>query len=401
MTAPAWGPGDPIVVFGDDWGRSVSTMQHLFRNIAQEYPVVWVNGIGHRAPTMTLRDMQRAWEKLLAMTRPRRGGAPSGSGITGGGVPKAVIETRGVLPWHQIGAVHAYNTRLLIRAVKERLAALGLTRPPLLITGTPPSVGVVGELGEVASIYFCMDDFLNFPGVDARMIAPLEHRLLQKIDATIATAKSLTETKLPASGIAYHLPQGVNYDHFSTPQAEPSDYASIPSPRIGFAGTVGGCCDLGLVRRIALAYPQCSVVLAGIVKADQATMDSLKLPNVHVLGPKPYADLPGYVQGFDVGLIPYTLSDYTRAVDPLKLLEYLASGIPVVTSPIPEVKKYAEFVAMAPDDDAFIRAVGDALAVGKVAGCQRGQDVARQHTWKHRADELVRILGEVVARTAS
>jgi hypothetical protein len=393
-----WGEGDPIIVFGDDWGRSVSTMQHLFRHLSLTYPVVWVNGIGHRAPTLTMRDMQRAVQKVMAMAKPKAAKPVSGSGITGGGVPVAVIEPRGVLPWHQIGAVHGYNTRLLVRLVRERLAALGLTRPPLLVTGTPPSVGVLGQLGETASIYFCMDDFLHFPGVDADMIAPLEKRLLERIDATVATAKSLTVTKRPASGLAYHLPQGVNYDHFSTPQPEPDDLAAVPHPRIGFAGTVGGCCDLRLVKIIAERFPQCSIVLVGIIKADQATMDSLKLPNVFVYGPKPYAQLPAYVQHFDVGIIPYTLSDYTLAVDPLKLLEYLAAGIPVVTSNIPEVAKYAEHVQIAPDDETFLAAIGHALTLDRAATRAAGQAVARGHTWTHRTTELLRIIGEVVAK---
>jgi hypothetical protein len=369
-------------------------MQHLFRHIAVDHPVVWVNALGHRPPTFNATDMRRAWGKLAAMARAR--GAPPGSGLVGGGSPAAVIEPR-VLPWHQVAAFHALNSALLRRAVRGKLAALGTNRPPFLITGTPPSVGVVGRLGEAASIYFCMDDFLNFPGVSARMIAPLERRLLQRVDALVATAASLTQTKRPTSGRTYHLPQGVNFDHFSAPRPEPEELAKIPRPRIGFTGTVGGCCDLGLVRRVAQAYPKCSIVLVGIVKAERAVMDALPRENVYVLGARPYHDLPAYVQSFDVGLIPYTLNDYSRAVDPLKLLEYLAAGIPVVSSAIPEVEKYAGFVAIAPDDTSFIGAVGQALTADRREGRERGQAMARQHTWERRAERLLGIMEEVAA----
>lgn len=394
MVTGTWTRGDPIVVFGDDWGRSVSTMQHLFRHIALDDPVIWINAIGHRPPTISVSDLKRAWEKVGAMVRPRS--RRSGSGLSGGGAPAAIIEPR-VLPWHGSTVIHALNSAALVRTIRRRLTSLGLSRPPFLVTGSPPSVGVVGRLGEAASIYFCMDDFLNFPGVSARMIAPLERRLLHKVDGVVATAKSLTESKRPSSGRAYHLPQGVNYDHFSAQRPEPDDMASIPRPRIGFAGSVGGACDLGLVRRLAEAHAGCSVVLVGMLTAEAKEIDQLKRPNIYVLGPRPYADLPAYVQSFDVGIIPYVLSDYTRAVDPLKLLEYLAAGLPVVSTAIPEVLKYAAHVSVAHSDDAFVSAVGGALSVDRASACERGRAVARQHTWERRSEELQRIMAEVVA----
>lgn len=315
-------------------------------------------------------------------------------------MPRAIIEPR-VLPWHQVAAVRAFNSAQLIRIIRRTSASLGLTRAPALVTGSPPSAGVVGRLGEAVSVYFCMDDFLNFPGVSARMIAPLERRMLQRVDALVATAASLTRTKRPESGIAYHLPQGVNYDHFASPREEPPDLASIRRPRIGFAGTVGGCCDLGLVGRVAQTYPHCSVVLVGPVSADSATIERLKRLDVHVLGLRPYSELPAYVQGFDVGIIPYVLNDWTRAVDPLKLLEYLAAGLPVVASSIPEAAKYADVVAVAADDDSFVWAVGDALNGDRNTARQRGQAIAQQNTWAERAKRLVEIMEDVGRRAAA
>jgi hypothetical protein len=393
VNAGRWTRGDPIVVFGDDWGRFVSTMQHLFRHIALDHPVVWVNAIGHRPPSLSAADLRRAWEKVRAMTRPRA--ARPGSGLTGGGVPAAIIEPRGVLPWHHVAPIHAMNTALLVRAIRRRLAALGLTRAPALVTGSPPSVGVLGRLGEAASVYLCMDDFLNFPGVSARMIAPLERRLLERVDVLVATAASLTRSKLPASGRAYHLPQGVNYEHFSRPRSEPAELAPIPRPRIGFAGTISGCFDPGVVRRVAETYPDCSVVLVGQVTADRAVLHALQRPNVHILGLRPYSELPAYVQGFDVGLIPYVLNDWTNAVDSLKLLEYLAAGLPVVTSSFPEVMKYAHMVRVTRDDDEFVRVVGEALADNAPAARERRRAFASQHTWEQRAERLLQIIQEL------
>ncbi len=176
------------------------------------------------------------------------------------------------------------------------------------------------------------------------------------------------------------------------PQSEPEDLRAIPRPRIGYSGSVGGACDLGLVRRIAEAYPACSVVLVGLPTADPSALEALKRPNVHLMGVRPYGILPAYVQAFDVGLIPYVLNDYTKAVDSLKMLEYLAAGLPVVTSALPEAVKYAHMASMTRNDDDFVHAVGEALTNRGAEARQRRQSFASQHTWQRRAERLIEII---------
>jgi glycosyltransferase involved in cell wall biosynthesis len=388
--------GTPFVVFGDDWDRHPSTIQHTFRHIATRYPVIWVNGIGHAVPRLSARHVRRAFEKLGQLVRSSSAPAPAPHAVLGGGVPASIIYPR-VLPWHHIGFVHASNTRWLVRAIKERLAALGLTKPPILVTGSPPSDGVVGSLGELASVYYVLDDFLAFPSYTASMLGPLEKTLLDKIDMVVGTAASLTKTKFPRSGRSYHLPQGVNYEHFAERRAEPADLANLPRPIIGFAGGLARACDLPLLGRIADAFPDASIVLIGPNALDENELAQFRRPNVHLLGSRPYIDLPGYVQHFDVGIIPYAISQWTVAVDPLKLLEYLAAGLPVVTTAIPEAYKYESHVAVAPTHEDFINAIRAALTVNRDAVRERGQALAREHTWERRADTFLSLVGGVIA----
>lgn len=379
----------PIVVFGDDWGRHVSSMQHLFRHVARDHDVLWINAISHRVPRLSAQDARRAIGKLRVLFQAGRTGTAGEIAI--GTPPRAILNPK-VLPWHHYRAARAFNAWSLTRAIRRTLRELGLRERPVLVTGSPPSVSVFGRLGEVASVYYCMDDFLHLPNVSPHMLAPLERELLDRVDALVATARSLVASKRPRSGRAHYLPQGVNYEHFATPQPVPAELANLPRPLIGFAGGLTTPVDLALLRRLAESFPNGSLVLVGPVYVD---LSSLTASNVHVLGPRAYRELPAYVQAFDVGIIPYVLNPHTIAVDPLKLLEYLAAGVPVVTTDLPEVRKYSASVSIAGTPEEFISAVKRTLGTPEARLVR--QNVAREHGWDRRADAFLSILGEVVS----
>jgi glycosyltransferase involved in cell wall biosynthesis len=285
------------------------------------------------------------------------------------------------------------NRRSLKREIRRALDRAGI-HDYVMVTGSPPSARVIGECGERASIYFCMDDFLVLPGTTPRMIAPLEQELLRRVDAVVATAQRLVEKKRCASGRGYHLPQGVNYAHFATPQPCPAELRDLPRPLIGFAGGVGAGIDVPTIHAIAAAIPNGSVVLIGPVALP---VEELRGANIHVLGPRSYSDLPAFVQAFDVGIIPYVDNEWMRAVDPLKLLEYLAAGVPVVASPLPEVAKYAHAVMTAPLGDDFASAVVANLSSTGSARGECAQSIAAGHSWEHRAERFLEIVDEVIA----
>lgn len=381
-----FGAQTPFVVLGDDWGRHVSTLQHLFRQIVPRHPVVWVDSFGHRLPGLRLADVRRAAEKMRAMARPRGIETPD-RGPAARVVPRA-------LPWHNVARVRAANAWSIRRDVQRALRGISAAEPPVLVTATPTVPELVGALGERATIYFCMDDYGELPNTSARMLAPLENRLLERVDAVVATAQRLVERKRPRSGQAYHLPQGVNYEHFATPRECPPELASLPRPIIGFAGGVSPCCDFPLLRKVAVALPEASIVLVGPVMVE---LGAERLPpNVHVVGNRPYAALPAYVQAFDVGLIPYILNDWTASVDPLKLLEYLAAGVPVVTTPLPEVQKYASVVRQGATPETFLSAVRAALRCSESERAL-GRETAASNTWMRRAEQFL----DVVAGTCA
>ncbi len=388
MTGAAGRTADtPFVVFGDDWGRFVSTIQHVFQWIVPQYPVIWVNSFGHRTPRLSLYDLRRAVEKAGAMVRPPAHHEPRNGGLT---LPRSIVQPR-ALPWHHVGAVHAVNTWSIVRDVRRTLAEVAPRQRPILVSATPIAEGVIGQLNELASIYFCMDDYAALPYVSPHIIEELEPRMLDRVDTVVATAKALVEAKRPRSGNAYQLPQGVNFEHFAQPRSVPPELANLPRPIVGFSGTLSECCDLNLIQRLADTFPQASFVFVGMHTIDPTP---IKRPNVHLLGARPYADLPPYVQAFDVGIIPYVLNDWTRAVDSLKLLEYLAAGLPVVTTAFPETRKYAQVVSVTETDEAFISAVQ--TATQERGGRAGHQEFASHHSWKDRAQTFLEIVDATV-----
>lgn len=368
----------PWVVFGDDWGRHVSTMQHLFRTMLATDTIVWVNSYGHRLPQLTLYDMGRAVRKIQRMLHPQ---APAPAA---GPAPTRIVHPK-ALPWHNLRVVQAFNERSLLRDIRRALAGVAPGVAPYFVTGTPMTPGIVGQLAEQAAVYFCMDDYAELPGVTGNMIRPLEERLLGRVDGVVATARVLVEKKAPRNGRVQYLPQGVNYEHFAEPRPVPADLAALPRPIVGFAGGVSAACDIDLLLALSDANPTGTVALVGPVSIDTAR---LQRPNIVLLGNRPYAELPAYVQGFDVGIIPYILNDWTRAVDPLKLLEYLAAGIPVVSTELPEVLKYREAVHVARTNDDFVAEVRRALAGEGPADRAARQAVAFRNTWARRGETL-------------
>lgn len=383
MTLPN---GTPLVVFGDDWGRHTSTIQHVVQRIIPRFPVIWLNSIGHRNPRLTVYDLRRAAAKAMAMVR---------SPVTAveGPAPDLVAQPV-ALPWHSLAPIRAFNSASIARSIRKAIREIAPGRAPIFVSGSPAAVDIVGRIGELASIYYCLDEYAASPGVSSALIEPLELEMLEKVHAVIVTARALLESKQPASGRIFYLPQGVNYDHFATPQPVPDELARLPRPLIGLIGNVDDRCDFPLIRAVAESNPDGSVVIIGPIVASTAELD---MENIHLLGKRTYAELPAFVQAFDVGLIPYVYNRATMAIDPLKLLEYLAAGIPVVSTALPEAEKYSSVVSIARDREPFVRAVSAALTSRDGDARSARRDVARQNMWESRAERFVEIIHDVVA----
>jgi glycosyltransferase involved in cell wall biosynthesis len=224
------------------------------------------------------------------------------------------------------------------RRLLDGLLAPEAGRPMIAWFYTPMALEFAGHLRPDVTVYDCMDELSAFRGAPPRMLE-MERALLARADLVFTGGRSLYEAKRGRHPRVSCFPSSIDAPHFAAaraPQPAPDDQAGIPGPRIGFFGVVDERMDVGLVGALAAARPDWSFVMIGpVVKIDPEGLP--RLPNLHWLGAKRYPELPRYLAGWDAGFMPFARNESTRFISPTKTPEFLAAGLPVVSTPITDV----------------------------------------------------------------
>lgn len=256
---------------------------------------------------------------------------------------------------------------------------------PVVWYYTPMALPFSREVEASAIIYDCMDELSAFAGAPPRMVE-LERELFGIADLVFTGGRSLYEAKRSQHHALYCFPSSVDVPHFARarrPQPDVPDMADIPHPRIGFYGVLDERMDLDLLDGLAAARPEWQIVLLGpVTKIEERSLP--RRPNLHYLGPRPYDDLPAYLAGWDVALLPFARNESTRFISPTKTPEYLAAGKPVVSTSIPDVvHPYGEMglVQIADTVEDTVSAIEAALAEGPQARRQRADELLRSMSW--------------------
>ena len=234
---------------------------------------------------------------------------------------------------------------------------------------TPMALAFAGHLRPPVTVFDSMDELSAFRGASPRL-ALLERRLLKQADLVFGGGRSLYEAKRHLHPRVHLFPSSVDAAHFRAarsgpdPSGEPADQAELPRPRIGFFGVIDERMDYELVEAVAARRPEWQLVMVGpTAKIDPASLP--RRPNLHWLGMKSYAELPTYLAGWDAGLMPFALNEATRFISPTKTPEFLAAGVPLVSTPVPDVVAdwgTAGTVAIADGPDAVVAALDTAMA---------------------------------------
>jgi glycosyltransferase involved in cell wall biosynthesis len=377
--------GRDFVVFADDWHGLPTSANHLFRRIAQHNRVFWFNTIG-RMPSFSLLDGGKVVQTL---GRWMSGRMPTDRASE---VPPGVhVCTPMMIPWFK-PVVRSFNRWSILGKYHQVRESYGIERP-IVMTTFPYTVDVVRAIPDALRVYYCVDDFLDYPGVAKADWARMEAEMLNSIDGLIVTSRKLAE-KQTRSCPLLHLPHGVEHEHFSRAMKEPRTIAAlekIPRPIVGFFGLISSWVDLDLVNWLSERFPHVSFVLIG--RPEMGVQVVRGRLNVYWLGLVPYAELPWYARYFDVGLIPFVLNQLTRAINPLKLLEYYSLGLPVLSTRLPELVDIPGPIKLAETRHEFESGLRELLEEqwdGKDAGA-----IAAENTWDRRVDQLGDFLEEL------
>lgn len=226
---------------------------------------------------------------------------------------------------------------------------------------TPMALSFTDKYKPKLIIYDCMDELSAFKFAPEELIG-LERRLLAKADLVFTGGHSLYESKKQQHSNIHPFPSSIDKQHFALSRnvkAQPADQQNIAGPKLGFYGVIDERFDIELIGNMASLRPDWQFVLIGpVVKIDEATLPRNK--NIHYLGQKSYQELPAYLSGWDIALIPFQLNESTRFISPTKTPEYLAAGIPVISAPIRDVVKpygIKKLVHIASSCDEFIEAI--------------------------------------------
>jgi UDP-galactopyranose mutase len=310
-----------------------------------------------------------------------------------------------VVPHLQGGRPHE-DTERPLRTLLDELVTDARVRDPILWMYTPMALGFSRHLRRSVTVYDCMDELTGFRGAPP-ILRELEHELFRTADLVFTGGHSLYEAKRPYHASVHAFPSSVDAAHFAKarrrdPREDPADQRDIPHPRLGFYGVIDERMDVELLQGIAERRPQHHyVVLGPVAKVDPAQLP--QLPNLHFLGKKSYEQLPRYLAGWDVAIMPFALNEATRYISPTKTLEYLAAGKPVVSTPIHDVvRPYGEqgLVRIARDADEFVESVDAALAelgtskfATRRASCD---DFVAQTSWERTWAEMHSLVGHVL-----
>jgi len=385
-----------IICFGgeDWWYHHPHSKNHLMRRFARAgNRVIFVNSISMGLPSLAHKDfLPRVTRKLRSYAKFAR---KTSEGIT--------VVSPATLPFFASRTARRMN-RQLLRSQIQRLARTGGLSKPILWIAIPTAAEMIGCFDESIVIYHVSDKYeanTMDHGTDPALIREFHERAIDAADLILYSSRKLLAEATHGRERSHLLEQAVDFDHWSrvaTGELEVApEVARIPRPRLGYFGAIESwLVDGELIERASRERPAWNWVFIG---NKSRGLEIENLPNAHFLPAVSYDRLPNYAAGFDVCVLPWDIEvAFTSYGSAIKVREYLATGKPVVISPLPEYETMSDVLRIARSGDQFLELIDEALHEQGTELSRARQNAVRNGTWDARAEWVSDLIEEVLSK---
>jgi glycosyltransferase involved in cell wall biosynthesis len=406
-----------LIVFSDDWGRHPSSCQHLVGQLLARYPTLWVNTIGTRAPRLSWEDLGKAAKKISQWLRPPVKQAPASVGVPGGDAAMANLTavTPRMFPGFRKAWQRRWNAKLMAKAIHKALGPRRQGETRVAITTIPITADLPGLLDVDRWIYYCVDDFSVWPGLDGSVLGEMDRQMALEADAILSVSKTLQDRIASWGRTSTLLTHGIDLDHWGQKAAgrvhgagdskqestvdQPAkgnpkpahsrgwDWVASPKPIFLFWGVVDQRLDIDWC--LALAQLGTLILLGPRQSPSPRLMNH---PRILLPGPAPYESLPALAAAADLLVMPYADLPVTRAIQPLKFKEYLATGKPVIARKLPATIEWSDAADVLATVDDLLAIVPQRVANGIPASQQFARHRLALESWGAKAEILERVL---------
>ena len=352
--------------------------------------VLFIENTGARGPR--LADIGRMRERIVNWVKSVRGFREVQTGLT--------VFSPLFIPFPYSRTASAINRYSISRSVKQWMRSAHFHNPVVFtFLPTPLAQALIRDVDPALAVYYCVDN-MSGSSPDVQQLIPWEDILFREADLVFVTSEAIRERAEKHAQHVFSFPSGVDFSKFAAALEHasiPADLAELPRPIIGYVGALSGVLDQHLLLEMATQMPNATFALVGPSFADMNALKSS--PNIKLLGARDHNEIPAYIMGFDVALIPYLKTPFTDSVYSCKLNEYLAVGVPVVSTDMREVRafsaRFPDTVAIGQDKADFIVKVKQALDDPRIRSqglSERRIAVAKENTWEKRFEGIVEVI---------
>lgn len=378
-------PAD-IICFAKDWNEPKTSNNHVMEELAKRHRVLWVNSIATRAPKLgSANDLKKIFRKIRSWLR--------GVQIAHDNLR---VLTPIVFPFPRSTLAQRLNIWVAGRMVRRAARHWGVQQPQLWIF-LPNAVDFIGHCGESKVVYYCVDEWTAFSHINPTLIHQKENELLRRADVVFVVSEKLFATKAPLNSNTHLIPHGVNHTLFSQALTDTypvaTELQTLPHPIIGCLGNIYDYFDQEFMVATARLRPQWSFVIVGKTMTDVTRLR--REPNIHLIGLVPHERLPEFCKGLAIGFVAYRPGHpFSVNCNPLKIREYLAAGLPVISLEIPAAHELPDFVRIVQTPAEFVAATESYLATDTLAYRIARSQTMKSESWAARVAEIERILAE-------